>query len=158
MVDRQQIENAALAAGEGGHLPVDRYRIAAQRGVASFDLRARLRFEPGLEILPVKRMIALGGLGAPHAVQFFDEALDLGDMVLPSRAPFAHSEEQLAAGDFREFDTADPPTGAAIVRRNASTAGSSAMARQAAESFGAGRWRVSGGYPDYRDRANRRPR
>src|ERR1700722_5774538 len=113
MIDGEQIENAALAAGEGRHLPVD--GLSAQGGVERFDVGSRLRFQPRLGVLAVERMAAVFGLRGTGTVQLFHQALDFRDMMRTRRAALAHAEEELGAGEFGELDAAYAETGAAIV-------------------------------------------
>ena len=55
VINRQQVQNAALAAGEGGHLSVD--GVAAESGIEGFDFGAGLRFQPCLGILAVEGVV-----------------------------------------------------------------------------------------------------
>ena len=155
MVHRQQIQNAALAAGKSGHLPVD--GVAAQRGVQGFDLGARLRFQPRLGILAVERMIAVRRLGRAGAVEFFHQALDFRRVMVAGGAPLAQPEEQVAAGEFGEFDAAHAQAGASIVSGDALHAGQRGDLLPAVRRCWArGGGRGPGGYPGCRGRADRR--
>ena len=58
-VDGEEVEDTAVTAGEGRDLALD--RVGEQRGVQGFEVRARLRFEPGFGVLAEERVIAVGG-------------------------------------------------------------------------------------------------
>ena len=120
MIHRQQIEDAALAAGKSGHLPVD--GVAAQGGVEGFDFGARLRFQPRLGILAVERVRGIGA-GRAGAIELLGEARDFRRMMVAGGAARAESEEQVAAGELGEFDAAHAQAGASIVLGNALHAG-----------------------------------
>ena len=120
VIDRQQIENAALAAGEGGDLPVD--GIALKGCIDHVEMGAGLRFEPGFGELAVEGMLAAFGIGRAGAVELFNQAHDLGDVALARRVALAggmvEAEMEIAAFEHGELDAAHAQAHAAVVARD----------------------------------------
>src|SRR4051812_27517220 len=111
-VYREQVEDAAVAGRERGHLAVD--RVGQDGRVKSLDLRARLRLEPRFGTVPEQGMVAI----RPGPVQLGDEAPDFRRMVRPRDGPVRESETQLATGELGELEAANPETEAAVVFRD----------------------------------------
>src|ERR1700759_266458 len=58
------------------------------------------------------------GFGRAGSIQFPRQSLDFAAMILTRRTPLAHAEQQIAAGQFGEFNAANPQTGATVVALN----------------------------------------
>src|SRR5262249_14872958 len=109
----KHVEDAAIAACEGGYLAIDRLR--AQPGVDCFDLCAGQRFEPRFRVAPVERVQAVGGFRAADAVEFLNQALDLVGVMFPRGTAGVETKEEAVARQLGELDSADAQAGAAIV-------------------------------------------
>src|SRR5215471_111657 len=85
-------------------------------------MRTRLRFEPGFGKLAVERMLAALGIGRTGPVEFFDQALNFGDVpIVRGVAPAwgrVEAEMQIAAFERGELDAAHAQAHAAIVARD----------------------------------------
>ena len=115
IIHRQQVQNAALAAGESRHLSVN--GVAAEGGVERLDFGASLRFQPCLGILAVKGMVPVCARMA-RALEFLGEAHDFPGMMLAGGAPRAQAKEELASVEFGELDAAHAQTGAPVMFGN----------------------------------------
>ena len=93
IVHRQQVQNAALAAGESGNLSVN--GVAAEGGIERLDFGASLRFQPCLGILAVKWMVPVCARMA-RALEFLGEADDFPGVMLAGGAPRAQAKEEVA--------------------------------------------------------------
>ena len=104
VIHRQQIQNAAIAAGERRHLPI--HRLRPQRRVQNLQMRAGLRFQPRFRVLAIERMVAVRRLGRPRTLELRRHAFHLLDIPRTSRMALAQSESQILSIEFGELDAA----------------------------------------------------